>query len=67
MFISCSFHFHFSFISFSFHFHFIFISFIRVKYAAIEADLYSALPKQKLNNLITVIQKGEIYTKSYMQ
>ena len=46
--------------------HFIFIYLCRVKYAAIEADLYTALPKQKLNILITVIYKGKIYTKNYM-
>ena len=34
---------------------FIFIYLCRVKYAAIEADLYTALPNQKLNNLLTVI------------
>ena len=34
---------------------FILIYLCRVKYAAIEADLYTALPKQKLNNLLTVI------------
>ena len=36
-------------------FHFILIYLCRVKYAAIEADLYTTLPKQKLNNLIRVI------------
>ena len=35
--------------------HFILIYLCRVEYAAKEADFYTTLPKQKLNNLITVI------------
>ena len=40
-------------------FYFIYFYLCRVEYAAKEADFYTALPKQKINKLITVI-KDEI-------
>ena len=45
---------------------FILIYLCRVEYAAKEADIYTALPKPKLDNLIKVIKRRN-YTKNYIQ